>query len=140
MSIYSYNRTAGIDSVYNAIYGVITRVMAHIQPGLLALDGAKPHLGSFSQSGHMTGVYVSGGLRVGGKVDPSVEWSIDIQARALTNDVGIEVDLNGKSPYLSSGDHKKMAFSGFTDSKHIADEIVRLAENMRAKLGGRLGA
>jgi hypothetical protein len=130
--MYSYDRTrtAALDSVYNAVYGVISRMMAHIQPGLQKLEGADPNLGTFSQSGHLISVYVEGPLTVGGQPHYAAKWSIDIKASAMTNDVGIVVELNGN-------EHQKINFGGFTDSKHMADEIVRVAGQMRAKLSGR---
>lgn len=140
--MYDYERirTAAQDSVYNAVYGVISRVMAYIQPGLQRLQGANPDLGSFSQSGHLISVYVEGALMVGGQLSshPDIKWSIDIKASAMTNDVGIIVELNGKSAYVRN-EHQKLNFGGFTDSKHMAEEVVRAAEQMRAKLSGRAG-
>ncbi len=136
--MYSYDRTrtAASDSVYNAVYGVISRMMAHIQPGLQKLEGADPDLGTFSQSGHLISVYVEGPLTVGGQPHYAAKWSIDIKAAAMINDVGIVVELNGKSEYVRN-EHQKINFGGFTDSKHMADEIVRVAGQMRAKLSGR---
>lgn len=133
---YDRSKTAALDSVYNAIYGVITRMMAHIQPGLQKLEGADPNLGSSSQNGHMTSVYVEGALTVGGQPSPHAKWNINVQAAALTGDVGVVVELNGQSNYARN-EHQKLTFGGFTDSKHMADEIVRVATQMRAKLSGR---
>lgn len=133
--MYSYDRTrtAAQDSLYNAVYGVISRMMVHIQPGLQKLEGADPDLGTFSQSGHLVSVYVSGALRPG---RPDIKWSIDTKATATTDGVGVIVELNGTSQY-SRNMHEKLNFGGFTDSKNMAEEIVRVAAHMRVKLGGR---
>jgi hypothetical protein len=134
---YDRSRTASQDSLYNAIYGVITRMLAYIQPGLQKLEGADPDLGTYSQMGHMTRVYVEGGLTVAGQTRPDLKWSITVEASAMKGDVGATIEMNGRSEYLRSGDHVKLNFGGFTDSKHMAEEIVRAAAQMRTKLSGR---
>jgi len=129
---YDFRKQAARDTIYSAIYGVIARMLAHAEPGLTKLPGYET-TGSFTHGDHLVRITPIGNVLVNGQPQKHLEWSIVIEGSALKADTGVEVTMNGQSPYARNV-HKKRTFGGFTDAKDMAEEIVRMAFAMHKEM------